>query len=81
VIRRAVLESLRDDRVLTAVTGEHLARALDDLLGDAQAVSRTLLGAGVDPETLPAGGALGPGVMGPAGMVARRAMVARRFNG
>jgi len=78
VIRRAVLESLQDDPALTAVTGTHLARALDDLLDDAQAVTRTLLGVGVDPESLPAGGALGPemGVM----MARRRAMVMRRFR-
>jgi ATP-dependent 26S proteasome regulatory subunit len=63
LIRRSVLESLHDDPALTAVTGEHLARALDDLLDTAQAVTRTLLGVGVDPTDLPAGGALaqGPG--------------------
>ncbi|MGH3172225.1 MAG: AAA family ATPase [Trebonia sp.] len=80
VIRRAVLESLHEDPVLTAVTGEHLARALDDLLDDAQAVTRTLLGVGVDPETLPAGGALGP-MAGPAAMMARRRAMMRRFSG
>jgi ATPase family associated with various cellular activities (AAA) len=62
LIRRSVLEALQDDRALTAVTGEHLARALDDLLDAAQAVTRTLLGVGVDPADLPAGGLLeGPG--------------------
>jgi DNA polymerase III delta prime subunit len=67
VIRRAVLEALHDDParhenpVLPAVTGAHLSRALDDLLDSAQAVTRTLLGVGVDPATLPAGGRpLGP---------------------
>jgi len=55
VIRRAVLEALHEDPALTAVTGTHLARALDDLLDSAQAVTRTLLGVGVDPEELPAG--------------------------
>ena len=44
LIRRSVLESLHDDPALTAVTGAHLARALDDLLDTAQAVTRTLLG-------------------------------------
>jgi len=34
---------------LPAVTGAHLARALDDLLDAAQAVTRTLLGVGVAP--------------------------------
>jgi ATPase family associated with various cellular activities (AAA) len=58
LIRRGVLESLQDDPRLVAVTGTHLARALDDLLDSAQAVTRTLLGVGVDPESLPAGGAL-----------------------
>jgi hypothetical protein len=63
VIRRSVLESLHDDPALEAVTGAQLARALDDLLDAAQAVTRTLLGVGVDPADLPAGGALssGPG--------------------
>lgn len=85
VIRRAVLESLHDNPALVAVTGEHLARALDDLLGDAQAVTRTLLGVGVDPETLPAGGALGPepamvDIPGPA-LARQRAMMMRRLRG
>jgi hypothetical protein len=61
LIRRSVLESLHDDPALTVVTGAHLARALDDLLDAAQAVTRTLLGVGVDPADLPAGGALPPG--------------------
>jgi hypothetical protein len=42
-----------------AVTGAHVFRALDDLLDSAQGVTRTLLGVGVDPATIPAGGALG----------------------
>jgi hypothetical protein len=61
LIRRSVLESLHDDPALTTVTGAHLARALDDLLDTAQAVTRTLLGVGVDPKDLPVGGALMPG--------------------
>jgi len=60
LIRRSVLESLHDDPALTAVTGAHLARALDDLLDTTQAVTRTLLGVGVNPADLPAGGALLP---------------------
>ena len=60
LIRRSVLESLHDEPALTAVTGAHLARALDDLLDTTQAVTRTLLGVGVDPADLPAGGALLP---------------------
>jgi hypothetical protein len=78
LIRRSVLESLSDDPALTVVTGEHLARALDDLLDSAQGVTRTLLGVGVDPEDLPVGGAL---EAGPASWAAfgRRAAI-RRFG-
>jgi ATP-dependent 26S proteasome regulatory subunit len=47
LIRRSVLESLQDDPALTAVTGTQLARALDDLLDAAQAVTRTLHGVSV----------------------------------
>jgi hypothetical protein len=61
LIRRSVLESLHDDPALSTVTGAHLARALDDLLDTAQAVTRTLLGVGVDPKDLPVGGVLTPG--------------------
>src|SRR3954454_11273193 len=56
LLRRAVLEALRDDDVLTTVTAHHVARALDDLLDSNQSVTRTLLGVGVDPATLPADG-------------------------
>src|SRR5580692_9043034 len=82
LIRRAVLEALHDTTVnndagLPAVTGAHLARALDDLLDSAQGVTRTLLGVGVDPTTLPAGG-LAAGPQADALMMARRrAMVSR----
>jgi ATPase family associated with various cellular activities (AAA) len=78
LIRRSVLESLHDDPALVTVTGTHLARALDDLLDAAQAVTRTLLGVGVDPADLPAGGALTPGpahawmAPGRAGVIMRR---------
>jgi ATPase family associated with various cellular activities (AAA) len=79
LIRRSVLEALHDDPALTAVTGEHLTRALDDLLDSAQAVTRTLLGVGVDPADLPAGGALQTG-LNPAMMMARRRqMIARHM--
>jgi ATPase family associated with various cellular activities (AAA) len=61
LIRRSVLESLHDDPALPAVTGAHLARALDDLLDAAQAVTRTLLGVGADPAGLPAGAGPAPG--------------------
>jgi ATPase family associated with various cellular activities (AAA) len=80
LIRRSVLESLHDDPALPAVTAAHVARALDDMLDDAQAVTRTLLGVGVDPADLPAGGALRPGP-GRAWMAyARRGMMARRIG-
>jgi hypothetical protein len=61
LIRRSVLEALQDDPALPAVAGGHVSRALDDLLDSTQAVSRTLLGVGVDPATLPAGALAGPG--------------------
>jgi DNA polymerase III delta prime subunit len=81
LIRRSVLEALReaevraDSTTVPPVTGAHLARALDDLLDSAQGVTRTLLGVGVDPATLPAGGALAmnPGMV----MSVRRGMVSR----
>jgi DNA polymerase III delta prime subunit len=70
LVRRSVLESLDDDEGPAAVTGTHLARALDDLLDVAQAVTRTLLGVGVDPADLPSGpipAATRRGWFGPAG--------------
>jgi ATPase family associated with various cellular activities (AAA) len=82
LIRRAVLEALHDtalnnDTGLPAVTGAHLARALDDLLDSAQGVTRTLLGVGVDPTTLPAGG-LPVGPQADAMMMARRRAMSSR---
>jgi DNA polymerase III delta prime subunit len=78
LIRRSVLEALQDDPALPTVTGTHLARALDDLLDAAQAVTRTLLGVGFDPADLPSGGALAA-APGPAGWMAygHRAMARR----
>jgi ATP-dependent 26S proteasome regulatory subunit len=77
LIRRAVLEALHDDPALPAVTGAHLTRALDDLLDSAQGVTRTLLGVGVDPTTLPGGGLpVGPQV--DAMMMARRRAMSSR---
>ena len=82
LIRRSVLEALHDapgtaPAGARTVTGAHLARALDDLLDSAQGVTRTLLGVGVDPATLPAGGALG---ISPARMMAQRRMAASRAS-
>jgi SpoVK/Ycf46/Vps4 family AAA+-type ATPase len=84
LIRRSVLEALQDDTVLPggtelpAVTGAHLARALDDLLDAAQGVTRTLLGVGVDPATLPSGGL--PPDAGARMMRARRAATSVRIG-
>ena len=82
LIRRAVLEALHEtapdtEAGLPAVTGAHLARALDDLLDSAQGVTRTLLGVGVDPTTLPAGGLPG-GPQADAMIMARRRAMASR---
>lgn len=82
LIRRSVLEALRETEgqagstAVPPVTGAHLARALDDLLDSAQGVTRTLLGVGVDPATLPAGGAL---AMNPMAMAQRRMAVSHRI--
>jgi len=88
LIRRAVLEALHDKAqdggpALTAVTGTHVTRALDDLLDTAQGVTRTLLGVGVDPQDLPAGGMLDPGALPhPARvMMARSGRMIRCFSG
>jgi ATPase family protein associated with various cellular activities (AAA) len=59
LLRRAVLESLYTDSTLRTVTAEHTTRALDDLLDSNQQITRSLLGVGNDPDTLPAGGGLG----------------------
>ena len=59
LLRRAVLESLRERSPLVTVTADHLRRALDDLLDSTQRVTRSLLGVGNDPSELPAGGGLG----------------------
>jgi hypothetical protein len=59
LLRRAMLEGLSDGASPVTVTGEHVARALDDLLDTNQQLTRSLLGVGNDPESLPAGGGLG----------------------
>jgi SpoVK/Ycf46/Vps4 family AAA+-type ATPase len=59
LVRRAVLEALREESPLRTVTAAHVARALDDLLDSTQGVTRSLLGVGNDPESLPPGGGLG----------------------
>ena len=65
LIRRAVLESLRQSSPLTVVTAAHLSSALDDLLDSSQQITRSLLGVGIDPTALPPGA----GVNGPDGPV------------
>ena len=59
LLRRAVLESLDDDDSESIIAATHVARALDDLLDSAQHVTRSLLGVGNDPASLPAGGGAG----------------------
>jgi hypothetical protein len=54
-----MLESLHDDASEPAVTAAHASRALDDLLDSGQQLTRSLLGVGNDPGTLPPGGGLG----------------------
>ena len=59
LLRRAVLESLHENGDAAAVTGAHVSRALDDLLDTSQQLTRSLLGVGTDPESLPGGGGIG----------------------
>ena len=56
LLRRAVLEAVSgtaSDAVVPAVTGEHLSRALDDLLDSTQGVTRALLGVPADQSETP----------------------------
>jgi hypothetical protein len=64
LLRRAVLEALHDrqagDQLAAGeITAGQVARALDDLLDVSQQVTRSLLGVGNDPDSLPAGGGAG----------------------
>jgi len=59
LLRRAVLEALDESPSPLEVGAPQLARALDDLLDSTQEVTRSLLGVGNDPATLPAGGGAG----------------------
>jgi ATPase family associated with various cellular activities (AAA) len=60
LLRRAVLEALTDNATELTVTAAHVALALDDLLDSTQQVTRSLLGVGNDPTSLPPGGGAGP---------------------
>ncbi|MBV9605376.1 MAG: ATP-binding protein [Solirubrobacterales bacterium] len=59
LLRRAMLEALHDNASEPTVTSAHTARALDDLLDADQTLTRSLLGVGTDPESLPGGGGAG----------------------
>jgi hypothetical protein len=59
LLRRAMLESLHENAAAPAVTAAHASRALDDLLDSGQQLTRSLLGVGNDPESLPPGGGVG----------------------
>jgi cell division protease FtsH len=56
LLRRAVLEAVSEtpaDAAVPAVTGEHLSRALNDLLDSTQGVTRALLGVPADQSETP----------------------------
>ncbi|MGH2843641.1 MAG: AAA family ATPase, partial [Solirubrobacteraceae bacterium] len=59
LLRRAMLETLQEDMPEPVVTATQVSRALADLLDSTQALTRSLLGVGNDPGSLPAGGGLG----------------------
>jgi cell division protease FtsH len=69
LLRRAVLEAVQGtdpDAPLPALTGEHLSRALDDLLDSTQGVTRALLGVPADQSDVPLSPPVhaGPGLRG-----------------
>ena len=59
LLRRAMLQSLSADPLESEVTAAHVTQALDDLLDTNQQLTRSLLGVGTDPSSLPAGGGIG----------------------
>jgi len=79
LIRRAVLEALHEHTPLRSITAAHPTRGLDDLLDSTQQVTRSLLGVGNDPQSLPAGGGLGSLPAGPPS--AARMMAIMRARG
>ncbi|GIH22028.1 ATPase [Acrocarpospora phusangensis] len=46
LLRRTVLTALRDEDPSPVLTGEHLSQALTDMLGEREALTRSLLGSG-----------------------------------
>ena len=83
LLRRAMLESLHESTPPSSITAAHVSRALDDLLDSTQQLTRSLLGVGNDPETLPAGGGLGSLAPPPSlgWMVAQARARSRRIGG
>jgi hypothetical protein len=59
LLRRSILAALEQGDANPVVTAQHTTEALDDLLHSGQQLTRSLLGVGNDPESLPAGGGLG----------------------
>lgn len=80
LLRRAMLECLAEGQPQPTVTGPHFARALDDLLDGNQQLTRSLLGVGNDPESLPAGGGLGALPPRPGRLMTRAQVSARRID-
>ena len=59
LLRRAMLEALAEDPSTAVITATHTMRALDDLFDSGQQLTRSLLGVGNDPQSLPPGGGVG----------------------
>lgn len=80
LLRRAVLEAVREGGAADGeIRSEQLNAALDDLLDSTQGVTRSLLGVGNDPESLPGGGGVGS-LPADARVMMARAMRAQRFG-